>query len=179
MRKVFLLTFLALAVVGYAKAQRPTNGFKVFAEAGIAIRTPRFIHEPSEQRVADYLEKSLDLTVTGGYQFNKTLIVGLGTGLSYALEPKSTLIPLFADFRFTLSRSSLAPFIGLKSGYVFGLDSGLYGYVMLCPSFGVKVYHNLYATLGYNFQWAKGEDASYNEFSGQNQSIEVKLGWNF
>jgi hypothetical protein len=102
----------------------------------------------------------------GGFQFNRML--GIGGGLSfdgYNLEDGESMVTLFAHYRGYLTRSIVAPYLGLNAGYGQpfrndrqGITSARGGW-MIHPELGLRLgandRTNFTVSVGYRFQQAE------------------------
>ncbi|MBP3299656.1 MAG: hypothetical protein J6L73_08285 [Muribaculaceae bacterium] len=108
----------------------------------------------------------IELSTTQGYQFNPYLYAGIGfawqyfyAGYHYSNDSFS-LIPVFADVRWTPVNHRFSPIVDFKAGGFFGKMTGWY----LQPSAGVRVaVNNKYGfdlTIGYTIQRITGDPLS-------------------
>jgi len=76
-----------------------------------------------------------------GYQFNKNILTGIGTGISYYRD--TGIVDFFGQIRYSLlSRARYSPFIGLDVGYGFPFASSLLevkGGYSFRPNIGLKI----------------------------------------
>ena len=64
----------------------------------------------------------------GGYQFNKWLGVGLGTGYNlYDVNRGESVIPLYAEYRMYPLKKNLGPYFHMITGYGFALKDESFG----------------------------------------------------
>lgn len=115
-----------------------------------------------------------------GYQFSRML--GLGAGVSYDaydLEDGESILTVFAHYRGYLTKTIVAPYIGINGGYGFALKNKKQGVItaeggwMLHPELGVR----LGATDKANFTLALGyrlQDAYYVQERPFNGNIEYR-----
>lgn len=115
-----------------------------------------------------------------GYQFNR--LVGAGLGVSYDaydLEDGESILSVFGHYRGYLSRSIVAPYLGLNAGYGFALTNKNQGVVtaeggwMIHPEVGLRLgateKSNFTIGLGYRLQ-----DAYYVQERPFNGNIEYR-----
>ncbi|WP_020539403.1 hypothetical protein [Lewinella cohaerens] len=115
-----------------------------------------------------------------GYQFNR--LVGAGLGVSYDaydLEDGESILSVFGHYRGYLSRSIVAPYLGLSAGYGFALTNKNQGVVtaeggwMIHPEVGLRLgateKTNFTISLGYRLQ-----DAYYVQERPFNGNIEYR-----
>jgi hypothetical protein len=62
---------------------------------------------------------SLSFHLSNGYQFKNGIALGIGSGME---ELGVVLVPLYADFRYTLLNTGISPYIWLKTGHGFALS---------------------------------------------------------
>lgn len=100
------------------------------------------------------------LTTTHGWQLNKKLFLGLGTGIFKGTENYGahTSFPLFANFRVDFLDKRFSPFADLRTGYDLAWDgvSGFYGDV----SFGCR-FNRFSVSLGLESINEKKVDVQY------------------
>lgn len=87
----------------------------------------------------------LKLNIINGVQINPFFSLGFGTGLRYYLDsqfksnPKTLLIPVFADFRAQAMNNKVSPFLAIAVGYSFNASNDFEGVgLLLNPSIGVS-----------------------------------------
>lgn len=97
-----------------------TPGYRGFADLGYTFG------------VGDYSWGRFEMSTSHGYQFNPSVFLGGGIGMSLykkesesimgvGLDASMKMFPVFADFRVNLLKEGLViPFIGTKFGYSFG-----------------------------------------------------------
>lgn len=115
-----------------------------------------------------------------GYQFSRMLGVGLGVSYdAYDLEDRESVLSVFAHYRGYLSKSIVAPYLGLNAGYGFALANKSQGVVtaeggwMIHPEIGLR----LGATSKSNFTLGLGyrlQDAYYVQELPFNGNIEYR-----
>lgn len=87
----------------------------------------------------DYGMNRLKLNIINAYQINPNFSVGIGTGVRYYLDPNTAIVPLFADFRATLSKKSISPYFSLGAGYSFDASNNFNGVGFLVnPTVGAR-----------------------------------------
>lgn len=64
-------------------------------------------------------QSSLSFHLSNGYQFKNGIALGIGSGME---ELGVVLVPLYADFRYTLLNTGISPYIWLKTGHGFALS---------------------------------------------------------
>lgn len=110
------------------------------------------------------------LSVSGGYQINHWLAVGVGSGIDnyYAAEGYN-IFPVFGEARVGFYKKNKTPYIGLRSGYGFATPDADIGQTfarggwLINPVFGIRLgagvpYVDLYA--GARFQSAYYETSA-------------------
>ena len=70
---------------------------------------------------------SISIHLSNGFQFKNGLAVGIGSGME---ELDVTLVPLYADLRFTPFNTGLSPYTWIKTGYGFALSDQYGSYVV-------------------------------------------------
>ncbi|MBE0640845.1 MAG: hypothetical protein IH599_02335, partial [Bacteroidales bacterium] len=93
-----------------------------------------------------------------GYQVNKNFMVAGGTGVWFYNE--STLIPLFADFRYRFMISSLTPFVYADGGFLLDpkdLNGGMRLFINAGPGVRYAMSNRLAFNLGAGLLIQMGE----------------------
>jgi hypothetical protein len=116
-----------------------------------------------------------------GYQFNRNISLGLGSGLDYYTN-YWTSVPVFLDFRIAPTTGKVVPVFALAGGYSFGSFSGL----MLNPSVGLKIKMspktNFLIDFGYKHQsgFISVDAGTYSDtFGATFGSLALNLGLQF
>jgi hypothetical protein len=115
-----------------------------------------------------------------GYQFNRLVGAGLGASFdAYDLEDGESILSIFGHYRGYLSRSIVAPYLGLNAGYGFALTNKNQGVTtaeggwMIHPEVGLRLgateKSNFTISLGYRLQ-----DAYYVQERPFNGNIEYR-----
>jgi len=128
----------------------------------------------------DGMDLGLSLHYALGFQFNRWLGAGVGSGLdSYSLRNRYQLVPVFLHLRSFLGRTKVAPMLLLDAGYGFALtdrDAGITesrGGWLLHPAVGVRFgAHpkvNFAMDIGYRFQRASYTEDFFIWNPGQEQ----------
>ena len=115
--KKLLVLFVMMLSAGSLMAQSGHRGLDVKVELGYDFATKKGV------------DGDVAGTITIGKRFNQYFFVGAGSGaIMYGLPEyffddgpsPATLVPIFADFRgyFPMENTNVAPFIGLKGGYI-------------------------------------------------------------
>ncbi len=108
--------------ITFQKKERPKRefelkrGYRGFIEAGVSYNVCSFDE--------DNTGVGFDITTTHGYQFNKHLFLGVGTGVlgenhKYDDSKMKYMIPLFADAKVYFTKTKARPFVELRVGYDF------------------------------------------------------------
>ena len=123
--------------------------------------------------------------VLGYYCVSERFSAGVGTGLSVY---ETTLIPLFADAKFALTRvNKFVPYVECGGGYAFAANSKANGGFYLNPSLGVQYALSgkmkLHLAAGYEYQQSERLKEYSNDYFTVNfveklnrHSISVKVG---
>jgi len=89
---------------------------------------------------------AINLEAGGGYQFNRFLGVGIGTGYDlFDPERGESVIPLYADYRLYPFKRNLGPYFNLALGYGFALAEESFGItdakggILFHPAIGWRV----------------------------------------
>ena len=126
--------------------------------------------------------------VSGYYNLNERFSAGIGTGLSCY---EKTLIPLFADVRFNITKPrKFTPYLTCSGGYGFAPGKNANGGIYLNPSLGLQYSMDgnkkLFLAVGYELQkferLKKYESSYFNaEFKEQlsHNSLSLKIGFMF
>lgn len=108
----------------------------------------------------------MEVLMVNGYQFNRWLSAGIGTGIQVWQVTQQVTLPLFADFEATFMQKTIAPYANLRLGYCFGLTyddvipkDGVY----FSPTVGFRwgVGRNTAWKLGVGY-WVQGSDIKQN-----------------
>ena len=83
----------------------------------------------------DYSARVISIDNIFGYQINKNFLTGIGVGVHF--YDGGTIIPLYLDMRYTLSKPNLSPFISADGGILVALD-------------GPKLRHFIHPSIGLN-----------------------------
>ena len=174
MKKIIFL-IVTLCTVAGAKAQFTERlSFATTVGTGITMSTPS--------------STPFTWQVLGYYNFSHRFSAGIGTGLSFR---EKTLLPVFADLKFDITRSRLfTPYLGCSVGYSFALDKNARGGFYLNPSVGVQYSiggsRKLLLAIGYEQQKlerVKKKEIPHftTEFRErlQHSSISLKVGFMF
>lgn len=122
-----------------------------------------------------------------GYRFYPTLLVGLGTGISYinlqygrGYTETGAYVPLFATGKCNFIKKGISPYIAIDFGYSFLIPFSEYARkygdmgIFINPHFGVDFplsKGSLSVELGYKYQ-AMNEQRNYNQ-------LTIALAYNF
>lgn len=89
---------------------------------------------------------AVNLEAGGGYQFNRFLGIGLGTGYNlYDVDRGESVIPLFLDYRMHPFKKNLGPYLNIALGYGFAVAEESFGIteakggVLFHPAIGWRV----------------------------------------
>jgi len=84
-----------------------------------------------------YSKSYFGITNINGYQFSRNVKAGVGVGIQ--VHNGGTLIPIFADGRFSLNAQEVVPFFGVAGGVALSPDElNSQSRVFINPSVGVK-----------------------------------------
>lgn len=86
------------------------RGYKGSVEVGFAAGAGEEGHNRGE------------LIMINGFQFNRWLSVGIGTGIQVWQVSQQVTLPLFADIEATFMQKTISPFADLRLGYCWGLS---------------------------------------------------------
>lgn len=128
MKKIAFVSLLLVLISSTAKSQNVYgNCYRGLVDAGYTIG------------VGDYQFGRFEINSSHGYQVNPFFFLGAGLGLHFmsnyetpnmdiALDVRdsSVEIPIFANLKFNLTKSKIAPFIDLKAGTFITNNGGLY-----------------------------------------------------
>lgn len=138
-RIIGLLVSCCFALFSFAESghgEYPVlKGYKGSAEVGFAAGA------------GDAGHNRMEVLVVNGYQFNRWLSAGIGTGIQAWQVTQQVTLPLFADFEATFMQKTIAPFADLRIGYCFGLT-----YDDVIPKDGV------YFSPTVGFRWGMGRN---------------------
>lgn len=120
-----------------------TKGYRGIVELGYGLKTGKY---------------GLDVTnfnFVNGYQLSPKMFVGVGTGFKYFTESKFTLIPLYADFKYSFLDQKVSPMFGFSAGFSFNPNNGFEGEGFLfnpCIGAQIKGPQNMRFNIGINYQ---------------------------
>lgn len=86
------------------------KGYKGSIEVGFAAGAGEVAHNRGE------------FLLVNGWQFNKWLSVGIGTGIQVWQVTQQVTLPLFADIEVTFMQKTISPYANLRAGYCWGLS---------------------------------------------------------
>lgn len=187
-----LLLFLFPAI---CFSQEASKGYHGFIEAGYSVN-------PSAPTISVNWS---EINTIHGYQVNPNFFVGAGVGFHFLEDTKtaeidgyphwkresSTEIPLFANFKWTILKKKVSPFIDLRLGHYLTNSSGIYESAGIGCRFALKHNQAIYALASYSvtkfrfqesymynvgkydFKWA------YKDFDESQNVVSVKLGYEF
>lgn len=116
------------AALEYPQTEVFTKGYRGIVELGYGIKSGKY---------------GLDVTnfnFVNGYQLSKQMFVGVGTGIKYFNESEMTLIPLYADFKYSFLDQKVSPMFGFSAGFSFNPNNGFEGEGFLFnPSLGAQI----------------------------------------
>jgi hypothetical protein len=127
----------------YPGSQEFTKGYRGIVELGYGLKSGKY---------------GLDVTnfnFVNGYQLTEKMFVGVGTGIKYFTESEMTLIPLYADFKYSFLNQKVSPMFGFSAGFSFNPNSGFEGEGFLFnPSLGtqIKGKNNMRYNISLNYQ---------------------------
>lgn len=79
---------------------------------------------------------SIGGNLIGGFQMNRTFMLGVGVGLQGYGPSDMTLLPLFADARLHFPQKKWTPYLAFDIGYALSLDTATRGGFLFNPAFG-------------------------------------------
>jgi hypothetical protein len=116
------------APLEYPSSQEFTKGYRGIVELGYGLKSGKY---------------GLDVTnfnFVNGYQLTEKMFVGVGTGIKYFTESEMTLIPLYADFKYSFLDQKVSPMFGFSAGFSFNPNNGFEGEGFLFnPSLGAQI----------------------------------------
>ena len=92
----------------------------------------------------------MEVLMVNGYQFNRWLSAGIGTGIQVWQVTQQVTLPLFADLEATFMQKTIAPYANLRLGYCFGLS-----YDDVIPKDGI------YFSPTVGFRWGVGRNTAW------------------
>jgi hypothetical protein len=131
------------APLEYPSSQEFTKGYRGIVELGYGLKSGKY---------------GLDVTnfnFVNGYQLTEKMFVGVGTGIKYFTESEMTLIPLYADFKYSFLNQKVSPMFGFSAGFSFNPNNGFEGEGFLFnPSLGaqIKGKNNMCYNISLNYQ---------------------------
>lgn len=140
MKKLVFLIVMVVIAIGIKAQQTQPFTFTTNIGTGIAMNAP--------------ILTPFTWQVLGHYNVHERISIGIGSGLSFY---EKTLIPLFADIRFTILKPrKLTPFLECGVGYSFAPDRNSIGGFYLNPSVGIQYsihsHKKIFIALGYEQQ---------------------------
>lgn len=142
------------------------SGYKGFVEAGYTVG------------LGDFGMGRVCFTTSHGYQINPHFFVGVGAGVSYYHEGSFVNVPLFANFRGTILKGNITPYIDFKAGYSVVDLSGFYCAPSVGCRFGIGKRTALTFSMGYEVQLAEVSYRYYEE-SVNTGGLSFRLGLDF
>ena len=186
--KKTLFVLLFFVVSGFANAQK---GYSGFIEMGYNVNVMKNYSSTAKDEMR-FFDNYFSINTIHGYSFNPHFFLGLGIGYGqtsmiryiwtfnedlfyYRKDKKSTsLVPVFINFKATLLKGKISPFLSIKAGYTMDIftftepyintvslnDNGIVGNrCFIQPVLGIdfKINENfkLYYTMGLNLQQYK------------------------
>lgn len=130
--------------------------------------------------------KGPELYFTYGYQFNRYLFAGGGTGIHYMTDYSTVSIPVFADVRGYLLNGPIAPFVALRLGYKFNTKEaprhakkgGFYCNPFIGVRFMTTKKQAVSLGIGYSIQKVSF-DEEWGDSSGDMNGFSIKIGYEF
>lgn len=187
-----LLLFLFPAI---CFSQEASKGYHGFIEAGYSVN-------PSAPTISVNWS---EINTIHGYQVNPNLFVGVGVGFHFLEDTKtaeidgyphwkresSTEIPLFANFKWTILKKKVSPFIDLRLGHYLTNSSGVYESAGIGCRFALKHNQAIYALASYSVTKFRFQESymynvgkydykwAYKDFDKSQNVVSVKLGYEF
>ena len=158
-RIIGLIVFCCFSILSFAQsgnsvpAELPVlKGYKGSVELGFAAGA------------GDAGHNRMEMLLVNGYQFNRWLSAGIGTGIQLWQVTQQLSLPLFADLEATFMQKTIAPFVNLRIGYCVSLT-----YNILIPKNGI------YFSPTVGFRWGVGRNTAWKLGVGYlMQSNDVK-----
>lgn len=137
MKKILLSIFAVFCVSTFATAQKISYQGEVNVGYGLGV--------------GDYQLNRFHVETIHGVRINPHIFVGAGAGLSLYDGGHAT-VPIFADVKGYLTKTTIAPYIFANLGYGFGDEKGFYGAGGIGVDFAVGSSKGVYINLGYQSQ---------------------------
>ena len=176
-------------------SQEASKGYHGFIEAGYSVN-------PSAPTISVNWS---EINTIHGYQVNPNLFVGVGVGFHFLEDTKtaeidgyphwkresSTEIPLFANFKWTILKKKVSPFIDLRLGHYLTNSSGVYESAGIGCRFALKHNQAIYALASYSVTKFRFQESymynvgkydykwAYKDFDESQNVVSVKLGYEF
>lgn len=102
-------------------------------------------------------DKAVSMSTSHGWQISPYAYLGVGVGFDRHLGERQdiTFFPVFLDARMNILDTRISPYIGLRAGYSFGKNTGVYAYPSVGLSLGVTKRFGFDVALGYSIQSAE------------------------
>lgn len=165
MRKLFLLTAIAILSVSLAKAQSPVK-YRGEVDLGYSFGTGVFANN------------RVNIHTVQGFKVGEYFSTGVGIGVDYYHEggEGDVIVPLYLNLKGYIPISGkVVPYFSLDVGMGIGASNGLNGLsgVLLTPAFGVNA-GKVKIQLGYNLQQLSDSGVSLNF-----NALQIKVGYVF
>lgn len=128
----------------------------------------------------------LAITTSHGFQFNKKIFLGMGTGFRFGgdYDYDHYTIPVFLDFRFDILDYKISPFMTTRAGACISVNDGPSGfyasYDFGCRFKRFSVSTGIETCRGTEYEWY-GSDYYYHEYYNDYQAFNfvTRVSWEF
>ena len=115
-----------------------------------------------------YSSGFLGFTTSNGYQFNKSIVAAVGTGLTF--YESGLLVPLYLDFRYRFDIGRFTPYIIADGGFLINFSELANPRLFINPGVGLRYalssYLALNASTGLLTQYGQNRDTFVNFRTG-------------
>jgi len=133
--------------------------------------------------IGEYGYSRFEVSTAHGYRFNPYIFAGLGVGIHY-YDDRDLVLPVFANFRYSMLKTMTSPFIDLKGGYSFRLSGVFEDGLYFAPSVGLRfmAINNVITnfSIGYTYQMLGVYDSTTVSYISRSAGgVAFKLGVEF
>ncbi|MEZ4910902.1 MAG: hypothetical protein R2774_08570 [Saprospiraceae bacterium] len=129
----------------------PTSTLRKLEMDGTALQTYSYTTNKPYVRLQGSMlysssNRGMSASISGGYIFNRLMSVGGGTGIdNYYKENGFNFIPIFVEWYGYLLKSNTTPYLSVRGGYNFAIESTETGFLnptdnfFINPTFGIRL----------------------------------------
>lgn len=195
MKQLSFILILIILLIPIKGISQINNGYHGSIEAGYSIN-------PTGPTIS---VNWAEINTIHGYQVNPYFFVGAGVGFHFLPEMKtseidgyshwkrecSTEIPIFANFKWTVLKKKITPFVDLRLGHYVTNNSGLYESAGIGCRFALKKSQSIYTLVSYTVSKFQFQESymidygkydykwAYKDFDESQDVISLKVGYEF